>query len=140
MNRDRLFLSAPASRAWCRGIVVASRPFCSAGSVSHPRPASSPIGGRGYRPQPVYSRSPPVVVEQPVYVNRAPPPPRYEPVPPPPRNVASAWDPGRWRWNGHDYVWEQGHYMRAPHRDARWVAGHWVHHERQWVWQPGHWA
>ncbi len=97
--------------------------------------------GHGYRNQRAYSEGPPpVVVERPVYVNRPPPPPRYEQVPPPPHNVAAAWDPGHWRWNGHDYLWEQGHYVRAPQRNARWVPGHRVHHERQWVWEPGHWA
>ena len=73
----------------------------------------------------------------------APPPPQVEAVPPPPMvapgRQAWVWQPGYWRWNGRRYVWSQGHYVRAPYRQAVWVPGNWVLVRGRWVWHQGHW-
>jgi len=84
------------------------------------------------------------VVEQPqppaerVVVRPAPPPPRAELQPPPP-NARAAWDPGRWSWNGREYVWVSGHYIERPSVAMRWEPGHWVQQGGAWVWVEGSW-
>jgi len=40
----------------------------------------------------------------------APPPPRV--VIEPAVRVGYVWAPGYWRWNGHQHVWTDGHYIR----------------------------
>jgi hypothetical protein len=76
-----------------------------------------------------------------VVVAEAPPapPPVAEPVPPPPE-AGVVWVAGFHRWDGHRYVWERGHYMRPPHRNARFVPGHWEARGRGKVWINGHWG
>ncbi|HEY1720209.1 MAG TPA: hypothetical protein VGG27_03110 [Magnetospirillaceae bacterium] len=71
----------------------------------------------------------------------APPPPRVEAVPPPPPGPPDhvVWVHGRWRWDGHGYVWEAGHYVERPRHGARWVEGHWNHRPDGWIWVEGHW-
>ena len=73
-----------------------------------------------------------------VYVNTAPPPPRYERVPAP-RN-GYVWAPGHWRWsdNRYRYVWMGGHWERArPGYSYR--APHWVEREGRWHYRPAQW-
>jgi hypothetical protein len=79
---------------------------------------------------------------QEVFIERAPPPPRHEVVPVLPRERAEreVWHPGAWHWNGHEYVWSEGHYVVRPHRGATWVPGHWDRRPRGWVYVEGHWA
>jgi WXXGXW repeat (2 copies) len=50
------------------------------------------------------------------------------------------WQPGHWRWDGHDYAWHPGHYERRPAREAVWVPPEWVDRGGQWVFRPGHWV
>ena len=45
-----------------------------------------------------------------VFINVAPPPLRYEPVPV--HRVGYHWVPGYWDHRGHRYVWVAGHYIR----------------------------
>ena len=85
------------------------------------------------------------VVEQPapttthVVVTRpAPPAPRAEFQPPPP-NERAVWDPGRWNWNGREYVWVGGHYIERPNVAMRWEPGHWAPQGGNWVWIDGRW-
>jgi hypothetical protein len=79
---------------------------------------------------------------QEVYIERAPPPPREEVIPVLPRERAErdVWQPGYWRWNGHEHVWVAGHYVERPRRGAAWVPGHWDHRPRGWVYVEGHWV
>jgi len=79
---------------------------------------------------------------QEVFVERAPPPPRYEAVPvlPPERAEREHWQPGYWRWNGHEHVWVEGRYVERPRRGAVWVPGRWEQRPRGWVFIEGHWA
>jgi hypothetical protein len=69
----------------------------------------------------------------------APPPPQAEAVPPPPGGPYVVWQPGRWRWNGVQYVWIPGHYARPPYARAVWVPGRWVLVRGRWIWRDGHW-
>jgi|SRR5688500_2137949 len=46
-----------------------------------------------------------------LYVNFAPPPAYYEPVPV--ARVGWVWVPGYWGWQNHAYHWVPGHYVRA---------------------------
>jgi hypothetical protein len=76
---------------------------------------------------------------QPATVVRiAPPPPRYE-APPPAPSARVEWVPGRWRWDGHDYRWQEGRYVERPAGELRWVPGRWVASSAGWMWQEGHW-
>jgi hypothetical protein len=71
-----------------------------------------------------------------------------EPYPPPPVRmeqppVAPApvdfWTPGHWEWNGHDYVWAQGHWSEPPNTNAVWVPSHSEWNGYEWISIPGHW-
>jgi hypothetical protein len=86
-----------------------------------------------------------VVREEPVRAEviapRAPPPVRVEVVPEPtrPREVVQ-WEPGRWHWNGGEYVWVPGHYVERPRPEAVYVPGHWDERPNgRWVWIPAGW-
>lgn len=73
---------------------------------------------------------------------KPPPPPRYEvpPPPPPARADMVVWDPGHWRWDGHDWDWKPGHFVERPRREAQWVPGHWQERPNgSWAWIEGHW-
>ena len=89
----------------------------------------------------------PVPVRQPsavVVAQPPPPPPRAaEYVPPPPPaapGVVYVWQPGHWRWNGHEYVWHEGQYAERPAHVERWIAPHWDERGGQWIFVEGHWA
>jgi YXWGXW repeat-containing protein len=74
-----------------------------------------------------------------LYVNIAPPAPRYEVVPAP--RIGFVWVPGYWDWRGHRHVWIVGHYAR--HRPGYYYApARYVEHEGRWRyyapgWRPG---
>jgi WXXGXW repeat (2 copies) len=77
-----------------------------------------------------------------VVAPHAPPPPRVELAPPAPGGRAEAvfWVPGRWHWDGREWVWRAGHYEERPFRRAEWVAGHWAERPNgSWVWVEGRW-
>jgi hypothetical protein len=76
-----------------------------------------------------------------VVVARPPPPLRTEPPPPPPPGDPAifVWQPGHWRWDGHEYQWHPGHYEKRPAGAASWVPAEWVERSGQWVYRPGHW-
>jgi hypothetical protein len=76
-----------------------------------------------------------VVVESPP----EPPPPQAEPPPPAPPAPDQAWVGGYYRWDGHAYGWERGHYERRPHANARWIAPHWEARGRGRVWIEARW-
>jgi hypothetical protein len=76
-----------------------------------------------------------------VFVPVGPPPPRVEalPVLPGERVEVERWQPGRWRWNGHEHVWVEGRYVPRPQPRAEWIAGRWEQRPRGWVYVEGHW-
>ncbi|MCW5732983.1 MAG: YXWGXW repeat-containing protein [Enhydrobacter sp.] len=49
------------------------------------------------------------------------------------------WQPGYWRWNGHEHIWAEGHYVARPRPHAEWIAGRWEQRPRGWVYVEGHW-
>ena len=65
-----------------------------------------------------------------IYVNIAPPAPRYEVVPAP--RVGYVWVPGYWDWRGHRHVWTRGHWERERHG--------FYYHPNRWVERDGRWA
>ena len=87
----------------------------------------------------VEQRPPAAAVE--VIAPRQPPAPRVEVIPPAPRPLDIVeWRPGRWHWDGREFVWVPGEWVEKPRREAHWVPGHW--NERPngtWVWVQGHW-
>jgi len=71
-----------------------------------------------------------------VFVNIAPPPLRYEPVPV--HRVGYVWVPGYWDYRGHRYVWIGGHYAR--HRPGHYYAQPvWVSDHRGYYVRHGGW-
>lgn len=72
------------------------------------------------------------------YIDREPPPPRFERAPPAPA-VDMVWVAGYWSWDGRAYLWVPGAYRNRPHRGAAWVDGRWDRHDRGWYWREGHW-
>jgi len=80
-------------------------------------------------------------LEAEVYVPVGPPPPRVEVIPvlPPERVEVERWQPGYWRWNGHEHAWMEGHYVARPRSVAEWTPGRWEQRSRGWVYVEGHW-
>jgi WXXGXW repeat (2 copies) len=76
-----------------------------------------------------------------IYIPTAPPPPRVEVIPtlPPERIEVERWQPGHWRWNGHEHVWVEGRYVARPRPRAEWIPGRWEQRPRGWVYVDGHW-
>jgi hypothetical protein len=91
-------------------------------------------------PPPAPYPPPPRVVEvaPPPNPYPPPPPPRVETIPPRVRETV-IWEPGRWHWDGHGYVWIRGHYVERV-VGRRWEAGHWSWNGHEWVWIGGHWV
>ncbi|HKT18430.1 MAG TPA: hypothetical protein VJR47_10340 [Stellaceae bacterium] len=86
----------------------------------------------------------PLVSITPALAQTAPPPPLQTeviPIPPPPGAYARpwVWQPGYWRWNGREYRWVAGHYVRGPRAGAIWIPGEWVVVRGRYVWRAGHW-
>jgi len=77
-----------------------------------------------------------VNINVPGLVQVAPPPPRFER--PPPMRDGHAWVPGRWQWNGRDYVWMAGRWQ-AARRDYTYAPGQWVQADSGWRWREGDW-
>ena len=71
-----------------------------------------------------------------VFLQVAPPAPRYEYVPPPRRGYT--WTPGYWDWRGQRHVWVSGVWVRErpgyTYNHARWVErdGGWYMERRGW--------
>ncbi|RZL61157.1 MAG: hypothetical protein EOP81_17890 [Variovorax sp.] len=77
-----------------------------------------------------------VNINVPGVVQMAPPPPRFER--PPPVRSGQVWIPGRWQWNGRDYVWAGGRWQTAR-RDYSYAPGQWVQADGGWRWREGDW-
>jgi hypothetical protein len=79
---------------------------------------------------------------QEIFIERAPPPPRVEVIPviPGERMEREHWQPGFWRWDGHEHVWVEGRYVERPRRGAVWVPARWEQRPRGWVLVEGHWT
>jgi hypothetical protein len=80
----------------------------------------------------------PVPVVRFTYVERDPPPARYERRPDPPSHEHH-WVAGHWAWDGRGYVWMPGFYQVRPRPGVAWEDGRWERHEHGWYWTEGHW-
>jgi WXXGXW repeat (2 copies) len=74
-----------------------------------------------------------------VVVPTAPPPPRVEVMPAPPRGGV-VWQPGYYKWSGREHVWVEGRYADPPRPGVRWVAPTWDHRDNGWVYLDGRWG
>jgi WXXGXW repeat (2 copies) len=73
-----------------------------------------------------------------VYLDYAPPPPRYEAVPPP--RSGYVWSPGYWGWDGYrrTHVWVNGHWEPARAGYA-YSAPAWRERSGRWYYQGPNW-
>jgi hypothetical protein len=71
----------------------------------------------------------------------APPPPRVEVRPEPPR-PGMIWMEGHWEWTPEKrtFGWIPGEFAAPPQPRATWSPGHWQKRPDGWVWAPGHWS
>lgn len=72
-----------------------------------------------------------------IFVQVAPPAPRYEAAPA--LRHGQAWVPGHWEWQRNRYVWANGYVVRAR-PGYHYVAPQWVQHGRGWAYTQGAWA
>lgn len=71
-----------------------------------------------------------------VYVQIAPPAPRYEVIPAPRHGYV--WVPGYWDWRGHHHVWVRGVWVRER-VGYRYRPHQWVEHDGRWAFNRGGW-
>ena len=71
-----------------------------------------------------------------VYVQIAPPAPRYEVIPAP--RHGHVWVPGYWDWRGHHHVWVRGVWVRER-VGYRYRPHQWVEHGGRWAFNRGGW-
>lgn len=71
-----------------------------------------------------------------VYVQIAPPAPRFERLPEPRRGYT--WVPGYWDWRGHRHVWKSGVWVKARH-GYHYQPHRWVAHNNGWQFERGRW-
>ena len=72
-----------------------------------------------------------------VYVEVAPPAPRYEVVPT--ARPGWVWAPGYWEWRHHRHVWIGGRWIRER-RGYVYAPSRWVEYRGRWVYEPGNWV
>lgn len=89
----------------------------------------------------VHATTRPVSTQADVVVHTPPPPPRRVVVRdrPAPPGRGSAWVEGRWRWNGHRYVWVSGHWVSGRSGQI-YQQGRWTQRGGGWVWVEGGWV
>ena len=71
-----------------------------------------------------------------VYIDVAPPAPRYEVVPA--SRPGYVWQPGHWVWNEHRHVWRKGHWVRER-KGYYWHPSRWEQRDGRWFYQRGKW-
>ena len=79
----------------------------------------------------------PIVAIAQIYVQVAPPPPRYEAAPAARRN--QVWVPGHWEWRRNSHVWTAGYWVKARPGYA-YNAPRWVERDGRWNMEQGRWA
>jgi hypothetical protein len=72
-----------------------------------------------------------------VFVNVAPPAPRYEVAPA--GLHGHVWVPGHWQWNGTAHVWVGGHHVRER-SGYSWSQPQWHRNGGGWAYTPGGWV
>ena len=71
-----------------------------------------------------------------IYVQVAPPAPRFEYVPAP--RYGYVWAPGYWNWRGHRHVWVGGTWVKARH-GYHYQSHRWVERTGGWYLDRGRW-
>jgi hypothetical protein len=71
-----------------------------------------------------------------VYLDVAPPAPRYEVVPA--ARPGWTWAPGYWDWRHGRYAWVRGHWIRE-HPGMYWHPDRWEQRDGRWVLERGGW-
>jgi len=71
-----------------------------------------------------------------VYLDVAPPAPRYEVVPP--ERAGYVWQPGYWDWRGDRHYWRKGYWVRER-PGYYWHPSRWEHNDGRWVMRQGGW-
>ena len=72
-----------------------------------------------------------------IYLNVAPPEPRYEAVPAPRRGYL--WVPGYWNARSNHHVWQAGHWERER-RGYHYAQPTWTQRDNRWEFQRGGWS
>ncbi|MGS0896331.1 hypothetical protein ACVBGC_27920 [Burkholderia stagnalis] len=68
----------------------------------------------------------------------APPAPRHDRRPSPPRPRGYFWTDGYWRWQRGRYAWIPGRWV-ARRPGHRWTPGYWQHQGQAWSYIDGRW-
>jgi hypothetical protein len=71
-----------------------------------------------------------------IYLDIAPPAPRYEVVPAP--RAGYTWAPGVWEWRNGQHVWVRGHWVRER-RGMYWHPDRWEQVDGRWMFKRGAW-
>jgi hypothetical protein len=71
-----------------------------------------------------------------IYLDVAPPPPRYEVVPAP--RAGFIWAPGFWEWRNGRHYWARGHWERERH-GYYWHPSRWEQRDGRWAFERGGW-
>ena len=71
-----------------------------------------------------------------LYVNIAPPAPRYEVMPAP--REGYVWHPGYWDWRGDRHYWRKGYWVRER-PGYYWHPSRWESNDGRWVMRQGGW-
>ena len=71
-----------------------------------------------------------------IYLDVAPPAPRYEVVPAP--RVGYVWQPGYWQWRDGRHVWARGHWVRER-KGYYWHPSRWEQRDGRWAFERGRW-
>ena len=78
----------------------------------------------------------PAIAAVDVFIDVAPPAPRYEVVPA--ARPGYVWQPGYWAWNDHRHVWRKGHWVRER-KGYYWHPSRWEQRDGRWHFQNGRW-
>jgi hypothetical protein len=78
----------------------------------------------------------PAAAQLSVYLDVAPPAPRYEVVPAP--RAGYVWQPGFWEWRGDRHYWRKGYWVRER-PGYYWHPSRWESDNGRWVMRPGGW-
>jgi len=69
-----------------------------------------------------------------IYLDVAPPAPRYEVVPA--VRPGYAWQPGYWDWRGSRHLWVKGHWVRER-KGVHWHPSRWEERDGRWAFERG---
>ncbi len=78
----------------------------------------------------------PAAAQLSVYLDVAPPAPRYEVVPAP--RAGYVWQPGYWDWRGDRHYWRKGYWVRER-PGYYWHPSRWENDNGRWVMREGGW-